>query len=355
MFLYVGAFTGGFMGGEPAEGVSVFRGDEASGRLELASVAGGLTSPSFLALHPRLPRLYAVERDPTETAPEGSLTTLGIEADGSLRLLGRQPSGGERSNHVSVHPSGRWAFATSPGGSRVTAFALDPEGLAGPHRAVVQLEGRGPEPRRQASAYPHCVLADATGDRVFVCDLGSDRVMAFRFSAETGELWASEQQFAQVSSGAGPRHLAVHPSNRWLYVINELDATCSVFSYEAESGRISILQTISSWPPTSIVDHKSSAEVVIHPNGRLLYTSNRRDSCLAMFRVQEGGCLELLGHVPSQGETPRHFAFSPDGRWCFVANQHSGNIATFAVQSDGRLEFTGESVRTPSPVCVVVH
>jgi 6-phosphogluconolactonase len=179
--------------------------------------------------------------------------------------------------------------------------------------------------------------------------------MAYRFSIDEGQLSPSEQPFAQVSSGAGPRHLAVHPSNRWLYVVNELDATCSAFGYDAASGRISILQTISSWPANSTADHKSSAEVVLHPNGRFLYTSNRRDSCLAIFHIEDDGRLELLGHVPSHGETPRHFAFSADGRWCFVANQHSGNLAAFEVQSDGRLEFAGHSVRTPSPVCVVVR
>src|SRR4051794_32487245 len=103
-FVYVGTFTGGVLGGE-AEGISVFQMDEGSGALTHVQTVGGLSSPSFLALHPTLSVLYTVEREwsPEETHV-GALTTFAIDPrNGGLTQVGRERSGGDWPAHVSVH------------------------------------------------------------------------------------------------------------------------------------------------------------------------------------------------------------------------------------------------------------
>src|SRR5690242_5120228 len=112
VYVYIGTFTGGLLGGEPAEGIYVYELDPSSGALNHVQTVGGLSSPSYLSLHPRLPVLYSVERDWTpEDSTSGGLDAFRIDpANGSLSLAGRERSGGAYTAHVSVHPSGRFAF-----------------------------------------------------------------------------------------------------------------------------------------------------------------------------------------------------------------------------------------------------
>ena len=91
-------------------------------------------------------------------------------------------------------------------------------------------------PRRQEGPHAHCVTFDPAGRFLFVCDLGLDKVMIYRFDAEQGKLTPHEPAFASVKPGAGPRHMAFRPDGRFAYVINELDSTITAFAYDAEAG-----------------------------------------------------------------------------------------------------------------------
>ena len=83
---------------------------------------------------------------------------------------------------------------------------------------------------RSASGGPHAhfiTQGPPAVNYVLACDLGIDRVMVYRLDTTAGKFVPNDLPYAQVSSGAGPRHLAFHPSARYVYVINELDSTMS--------------------------------------------------------------------------------------------------------------------------------
>ena len=65
--------------------------------------------------------------------------------------------------------------------------------------------------------------------------MGMDRVMVFDLDAD-GRFASGPHAFAQLSSGAGPRHLWVHANNRWVYTVNEIDSSVSAFDYAEASG-----------------------------------------------------------------------------------------------------------------------
>ena len=67
MFVYVGTYTGS----GKAEGIYIFRLDRSSGALAHAHTVAGLDNPSFLALHPRQPLLFAVSEDGSGDEPTG--------------------------------------------------------------------------------------------------------------------------------------------------------------------------------------------------------------------------------------------------------------------------------------------
>ena len=329
----------------------------ASGALELRQQVRGLHSPTYLALHPRLPVLYAGERHwPPMGAPSpgsGAITTFAVEAqDGTLTQMGTVPTGGAA--HLNVHPDGRFVVAPMNRRRTVCVFPLEDDGRVGAACAEVQHVGRGPVSPNQDGAFPHSCWFDTAGRRVLCCDLGQDRVLVYDFDPSTGNLKAAEWEFGQVSSGAGPRHLAFHPDGQMAYVLNELDSTISVFAYDPPSGKLSILQTVSTLPQD--FDGKSAAaQILVHHRAGVLYASNRGHDNIAIFAIAPDGRLRLQDHVPSGGERPHNFTVDPTANIMLVANQRSNRLSAFTVDAHtGALTPTAHALEIPSPVCVVV-
>ena len=352
MFVYVGTFTGD----TGAEGISVLDLDTGSGALRHVQTVAGLISPSFLGLHPTGRFLYAVERQwAPGRADVGAVDAFAVDAaTGRITALNRQPSGGVSPAHVSVHASGRFAFAAHYGSGQVAVFPISDDGRLGAATHVVQHEGRGPDPARQEGPHAHFVLPDLSGRLVMVCDLGIDRVQIYRLDHAASRLEPAPLAYAQVSSGAGPRHLAFHPSGQFVYVINELDSTISAFAFDPDRGTMRIVQTVATLPD-GFIDTSHTAQILVHPSGRFVYGSNRGHDSIAIFAVDDdGGRLSLGGHEPSGGQTPRNFTIDPAGKLLLAANQQSGTIVTFRIDgTSGRLAPTGHTFETPSPVCLV--
>jgi 6-phosphogluconolactonase len=359
VFAYVGAITGDPASAGSGVGITVVDVDLRSGSLRSLQEVSGLQSPTYLAVHPHLAMLYAAERDwppmGAQSPGTGAVTAFTINPnDGQLTFLARQPSGGAA--HLNVHPSGRYVFAAMNRKLQVTVFPIEADGSVGDACAVVQHEGRGPKSPNQDRAFPHSCWFDRAGTRVLCCDLGIDRVMLYDFDPHKGALQPAAQAYAQVSSGAGPRHLAVHPNDRWVYVLNELDSTISVFSYQAESAVMSIVQT-ASMLPAEFSGQSAAAQILVHPSGQFLYASNRGHDSIVVFHIDQiTGRLRLIGHQPSGGERPHNFTMDASGSLLLVANQRSGSVVSFHVEAEtGRLAQTGHAVSVAAPVCVVLH
>ena len=114
------------------------------------------------------------------------------------------------------------------------------------------------------------------------------------------------------SSDLGPRHLVFRPDGKFAYVVNELDSTVTAFAYDAARGRLTEIQSISTLP-AGFTGRSTTAEIQIHPNGQLLFASNRGHDSIAAFSVDGStGALEPISHTPTEA-TPRAFALDPDG------------------------------------------
>ena len=358
MFVYVGAMTGQPGTADTPAALSVFDLDAASGRLQLVQTLADLHSPTYLAVHPHLPILYAAERHWPPMGPEspgtGSIATLAIDpADGHLTRAARQASPGAA--HLNAHPSGRYLFAALNRAFQVGVFRIGEDGQVGELCSVVRHEGRGPKSPNQDRAFPHSTWMDPTGKRLLCCDLGIDRVMVYDFDAGTGQLQPSAYPFAQVSSGSGPRHLSIHPSGQFVYVLSELASTVAVFRYDAESSALSIVQT-ASLLPDGFDGESTAAQIIVHPSGRFLYASNRGHDSIVSFAIDERtGKLRLLGHEPSLGEQPHNFTIDRAGKLLLLVNRRSGNLVGFHINRvSGALTPTGHSENVESPACVVL-
>jgi 6-phosphogluconolactonase len=349
VMLYVGTYTSG-----GSKGIYRLHLDTATGALTPAGDPTETVNPSFLAFHPTRRFLYAVnETGDAARDPSGAVSAFAIDrATGSLTLLNQQPSGGPAPCHMTIDKEGRHLLVANYWGATAAVLPIQADGRLGPP-AVVRHEGRGPHPERQTEPHPHSINLDPANRFAFVADLGIDKLVAYRFDAAKGTLARHDAGTVALKPGAGPRHLAFHPDGRQAYVINELDSTITRLDYDAASGKMSAAQTLSTLP-AAFQGRNITAEVVVHPDGTLLFGSNRGHDSIAAFRIDPAtGALTALGHTPTGGKTPRNFAIDPTGAYLLAANQESDTIAVFRIdRASGRLDLVGRPVSVPRPVCL---
>ena len=103
--------------------------------------------------------------------------------------------------------------------------------------------------------------------------------------------------------------------------------------------------------PTLPTDFKekgknTTAEVVVHPNGKFLYGSNRGHNSIALFAIDADGKLTPRGHTRTQGEMPRNFVLDPSGQFLLAANQTHGQRRRVprSIRKRGELTPTGSKI-----------
>jgi 6-phosphogluconolactonase len=194
-------------------------------------------------------------------------------------------------------------------------------------------------------AQSHAIVLSPDRAFAFVPAKGADRVGLYHFDPGAGTLTANTPPSVASASGAGPRHIAFHPSAPFAYVINELDSTMTAYGYDTATGVLSPIESESTLP-VGFSGNSTGAEVQVSPSGKFVYGSNRpqgEDGTLVVFRTETDGRLTHVTHVGTRGRIPRHFSLTPDGAFALVANQDSSSVVVFRADADtGALSFATE-------------
>jgi 6-phosphogluconolactonase len=296
--------------------IVVLRLDPASGALlpvQRVPTAGKVMP---LALSPDRRFLYASLR----SAPLAVLTFAIDPVRGELEARGTSPLPASMC-WIGLDRSGRWLLSSSYGESLVAVGPIGADGVAGPARQTV---GTAPN--------AHSIQTDPANRFAFAACLGGDVVSAFAFDARAGSLELLPEPAWRTRADAGPRHFAFHPGGRFVYLLNELDATVDALERPADAARFAHVQTIATMPPGA-VGKPWAAEIRFRPDGRFVYTSERRTSTLATLAVDpQGGWLTLVGRTATASE-PRGFAIDPSGRWLLAAGQASHRLRVHAIDA----------------------
>jgi 6-phosphogluconolactonase len=360
------AYVGTYTTKTNSKGIYVFRFDAAAGQAKAVGLAAESADPSFLAVHPDGRHLYAVnELSEFGGQKSGAVSAFAIDRHtGSLTLLNQVATRGAGPCYISLDKSDKhypslsnstWFIlvANYDGGS-VGSFPIRDDGSLGPAASFIQHTGSSVNKERQEAPHAHWVSTSPDSRFALVADLGLDEVLIYRFDGTKGTLSPNDPPFVKVNAGAGPRHFAFHPNGKFGYVLNEMDATVTAFSYDSKNGSLSVLQTINTLPK-DYSGPKEAAELVVHPSGKFLYASNRAGiDTITVFSIDPTkGTLKLAGKTSTEGKTPRNFAIDPTGAFLLAANEESNNIVVFKIDTvTGGLTPTGQTVEVPSPVCI---
>jgi 6-phosphogluconolactonase len=327
------------------------------GKITLAplGVAAETPMPAFLALDAKRHLLFcANEIDVFQGKPNGAVSSFSIDpASGKLTFINEQPSMGTHPCHIVLDKTGKNAIVANYNSGSVAVFPVSVDGQIGDATCVIQDTGSSVNPVRQAGPHAHCITLSPDNRFAFVCDLGIDKVLAYRFDAEHGKLIPNDPPFVSVKPGSGPRHMTFSPNGKFAYLICEMASAVTTYAYDARAGTLKELQTISCLP-ASFQGTNTAAELAVDPSGKYLFASNRGDNSVAQFEINpKRGTLKWMGTQSTGGKTPRFFALGPSGKSLIICNQDSDTVMTCGLDASGKLTLASQLAQVPAPVCTV--
>jgi 6-phosphogluconolactonase len=338
--------------GSYGPGIHAFHFDSATGALKEIGQVGEVKNPSWLAADPDFKYLYAVsELD----KGDGGVASFSIDRKtAKLQSLNHVSSEGKAPCHASVDATGKMVIVANYSTGDVSAFPIQSNGSLGQASSVEKAHGSSMDKKRQEGSHAHEAVITKDNQRVYIPDLGLDRIRIYKLDPASAKLTPNDPPFAKTEPGSGPRHMVFDHNETYAYVLHELKPMVSVFRRDPSNGGLELVETV----PTIRPDFKkenSGAEIRIDPAGKFIYTSNRGEDSIQVFAIdQSSGKLHQVQNVETGGREPRGFALDPSGRFLVVGNQKSNSVVVFKVDAEsGKLTPSGHKIETPTPVDVL--
>ena len=249
---------------------------------------------------------------------------------GKLSLISVVPAG-EDPAYLLLDRTGRFLFTAYYVSNKVTVHSVSDNGTL----------SAKPADSKTTAQNAHGVCIDSSNTFVRVSHTGANRIDQFQFDAKTGKLTPLDPAFVIAPAGQNPRHIVLHPSDRWAYCSNEagssLEDGVSCYECDLQSGQLRLVHSVRSLPGDFDAMQNSTAECLLTSDGRFLYVANRGHNSLAGFSVdQKSGRLDLISITPTEA-VPRSFAITRDNRFLYAAGEATGKIACFRIEPDGKL------------------
>ncbi|MEO6187398.1 MAG: lactonase family protein, partial [Ginsengibacter sp.] len=347
-YLLVGTYTG-----SGSKGIYVYNFDAKTGAVKWVGNTDDASNPSFLAVSWDGRKVYAVNE--TGGANPAKVSAYNFDkGSGKLTFLNSSFTGGDGPCYVSISPANNWLAVANYDGGSATMLPLNEDGTIRPYAQLIN-DSIYKTTDKKETPHVHACVFSPDGNFLFTPDLGLDKVMIYHFNpASEKPLVLATPSFAASKLGGGPRHMTFHPNNKFAFVTQEMGGV--VNSYRYQDGKLSKLQDIPTFPK-GFTGVKDGAEIVVSPDGKFLYVSNRGDlNSITIFSINPtSGKLSLIGYQSTLGKDPRNFMIDPTGNYLLAANLKSNNVVVFKINKQtGLLTETNNQFDVPSPACLVM-
>lgn len=313
----------------------------------LKSIARGVQDPVYFAVHPNGHYLYSADQ-----LPLPNVSAFRIDpSTGRLTILNSKSSGGKDPVFLTVDKSGSDVLVANYTGGNVAVLPIEANGSLRDASAVISHHGSGAS--KDHVPHPHSINLSPDNRFAIAADLGLDRVYVYRFDPRAGKLAPNDPPFVETPAGAGARHLSFHPNGRFAWLIEEGGSSIQTLEWDRAKGAFLLRGTVRT-VPDDFHGENGTAEILVHPNGKFLYGSNRGYDSIAVFAIDATtGTLTPVENVSTRGSRPRSFAIDPSGRYLFVANLDTQDVIEFRIDPlTGRLTMTGTILPVPYPAAV---
>lgn len=162
---------------------------------------------------------------------------------------------------------------------------------------------------------------------------------AYAINATDGRLHLLNRQPLSLSSTA-PAHLAVSPDGRHLITAQYLGGTYNVLPIN-EDGSLGAVTGITKETGSGPRPEQQSAHphmVVFDPNGQRVLATDLGSDRINTYTLEDGRLTRSARATLPAGSGPRHLAWHPDGARLYVVNELAATVACFGYDADtGRL------------------
>ena len=271
----------------------------------------------------------------TRTNRDGHLFAYTYK-DGALQALADAPAQGAAC-YVCRHD--RHLFVANYGTGTVSTYQLANDELV--VGKTFQHSGSSIHEKRQTAPHAHQIVMSPDKKWALSCDLGCDAIYVYPFAAETG--LAEPHAVAVPKAGSGPRHLCFHPSEPYLYSLNELAGSLDVWDWDTATGKMKALFHL---------DLPGEQASDIRWCDRFLYAGLRSNNKIAVIDAHHPREPQLIDAYAVQGR-PRGFTVTDDKRFVLVGNEREDALEL--IERDlktGALGAQRDRVTIPAPVCV---
>lgn len=301
--IIIGTYTAGNFAKEiKGQGISIYTFDPITKKVSLKTIYHKRENYSYLTFDSKNKNLYAVSEE-----ENSFIEYLNFDdKDFSLKEINSLGPLGYDSCHICLDEKNEILIVSNYNSGSFNIIEYDAkEGRLKNilQTVVIKFENVGPIKERQEMSHIHSSCCHPTKNILYLADLGSDKIFIYKYDPESKKVFPHEKQsFFKVQAGSGPRHICVNKDGRFLYCLNELSSTISVFSIQNENcGCLDLLQTISAIS-SEFKGENYSAEIKIHPNNKFLLVSNRGMDTISVYSINsDNGMLKHLNFISTKG------------------------------------------------------
>ena len=181
-----------------------------------------------------------------------------------------------------------------------------------------------------ASGSPSFLAVDPSRRHLYAVDEANSKVEAFAIDAPTGAL--AHLGSDASSGGSGPAHLSVDGSGKWLLVANYGSGDVAVLPI-AGDGSVSA--------GTSLHAGTNAHQIVVDASDRFAWVPCLGSNYIAQYAFDASAGALTASAPPTvatpAGSGPRHLALHPSRAFAYSIEETASLIATYAVDAGGKL------------------
>ena len=343
-YLAVGTYTK-----NQSNGVFIYEFDAKNGELAPVATTDNISDPSYLTFNSDGTKIYSVgERK------NGSVFSFDFNnKTGAISLINKQNIDGDSPCYISLSKDEKHILVANYSSGSISILPLNTDGSVAPLSQLIAHKGNSINQERQKAPHAHSIINSPSGSHVYAADLGADKIFAYAYDPLLEKpLQKAQQQFINTKPGSGPRHFIFNKQGTYAYLIGELDASITVYSYNGTE--LKDIQHIE----MNLPDFKGvngAADIHLSQDGKFLYASNRGSANeIVIFKVDDkNGKLHRIASQSCLGKSPRNFVIDPTDNFLLAANQDSDSIVIFKRnKKNGLLTPTGKVMNVGAPVCL---
>ena len=330
------------------KGMSLLEFDQKDGSLNLISESEAGSNPSYFCISKNQSLIYvANEVMDFNGGKGGCITTLSLDENkGAMQKINQFAVPNGSPCFISLSPNEEYLLLANYTGGSIAVVKLGSDRIPEKITDAISFEAEG-----ESYSHPHMIAFDPSGKRVYLTDLGLDRIVIYTLDRASGKLHAVQNGIIKLPKGSGPRHFVFDPSGTKMYVICELNSTISSFDVDPDGllDPDTVLSTLSN----DFNGQSFCADIHISRDGKFLYGSNRGENNIATFKIDNNGMPSPIGHSPCGGDWPRNFVIDPSGKFILVGNERSGSISVASIdEKTGVPSLMENGFKVNKPTCL---